>query len=133
MKKNYPRNMVGYGAKTPVIKWPNNAKLALQVVLNYEISLPNERIGGELMLGELKLIPAPFEAISMTLTPGKGLDIGGGKNETLETEVYGGVVGIILDGRGRQPFIISNDGRQRMQDLYRWSEATNEYPQLETV
>ena len=36
MKKNYPRNMIGYGAKTPSIKWPNGAKLALQIVLNYE-------------------------------------------------------------------------------------------------
>jgi len=36
MKKKYPRNMIGYGVKTPIIKWPNDAKLALQIVLNYE-------------------------------------------------------------------------------------------------
>jgi len=36
MKKKYPRNMIGYGSNTPTIKWPNNAKLALQIVLNYE-------------------------------------------------------------------------------------------------
>jgi len=36
MKKKYPRNMIGYGLNTPAIKWPNNAKLALQIVLNYE-------------------------------------------------------------------------------------------------
>ena len=36
MKKKYPRNMIGFGSKTPTIKWPNNAKLALQIVLNYE-------------------------------------------------------------------------------------------------
>jgi len=36
MKKNYPRNMVGYGKKLPEVVWPNNAKLALQIVLNYE-------------------------------------------------------------------------------------------------
>ena len=28
--------MVGYGAKGKKISWPNNAKLALQIVLNYE-------------------------------------------------------------------------------------------------
>ena len=33
---DYPRNMIGYGSKTPIIKWPNNARLALQIVLNYE-------------------------------------------------------------------------------------------------
>ena len=36
MKKKYPRDMIGYGSKIPTIKWPNNAKLALQIVLNYE-------------------------------------------------------------------------------------------------
>ena len=47
MKKNYPRNMVGYGAKTPVIKWPNNAKLALQIVLNYEEGSENSVLHGD--------------------------------------------------------------------------------------
>ena len=36
MKNKYPRNMVGYGNKLPKVKWPNNANLALQFVLNYE-------------------------------------------------------------------------------------------------
>ncbi len=35
-QNNYPRNMVGYGAQTPNPKWPDNAKLALQFVVNYE-------------------------------------------------------------------------------------------------
>ena len=36
MQKKNLRNMVGYGAKGKKISWPNNAKLALQIVLNYE-------------------------------------------------------------------------------------------------
>jgi len=36
MDKKYPRNMIGYGKETPKIQWPNSAKLALQIVLNYE-------------------------------------------------------------------------------------------------
>ena len=36
MPKKNLRNMVGYGAKGKKISWPNNAKLALQIVLNYE-------------------------------------------------------------------------------------------------
>ena len=35
IKKN-SRNMIGYGSKGKIISWPNNAKLALQIVLNYE-------------------------------------------------------------------------------------------------
>ena len=36
MSSDYPRDMVGYGAKAPVVQWPGSARLALQIVLNYE-------------------------------------------------------------------------------------------------
>ena len=32
----YPRNMQGYGERAPDAKWPNGAKVAVQLVLNYE-------------------------------------------------------------------------------------------------
>ena len=47
MKKHYPRNMIGYGSKTPVIKWPNNAKLSLKIVLNYEEGSENCVLHGD--------------------------------------------------------------------------------------
>ena len=104
-----------------------------QPVLQYEINLPNERIGGELMPGELILIPASYEPMTAHLKPGKGLDIGAGNNETLDAKIYGGVVGIILDGRGRQPFNLEDETELRVQDLTRWSENTSEYPKQETA
>ena len=36
MQKKNLRNMIGYGIDGKKISWPNNAKLALQIVLNYE-------------------------------------------------------------------------------------------------
>jgi len=36
MNDAYPRDMVGYGANQPDPKWPNNARLALSFVFNYE-------------------------------------------------------------------------------------------------
>jgi putative urate catabolism protein len=33
---NYPRDLIGYGAKPPDAHWPGDARLALQIVLNYE-------------------------------------------------------------------------------------------------
>ena len=36
MGSDYPRDMVGYGARVPDPQWPRSAKLALQIVLNYE-------------------------------------------------------------------------------------------------
>ena len=32
----YPRDMVGYGAEPPRANWPGGAKIAIQIVLNYE-------------------------------------------------------------------------------------------------
>ena len=32
----YPRDLVGYGARPPKVKWPGNARVALNFVLNYE-------------------------------------------------------------------------------------------------
>ncbi len=32
----YPRDMIGYGSQPPLADWPNNAKIAVQFVLNYE-------------------------------------------------------------------------------------------------
>ena len=61
----------------------------------------------------------------------RGLDIGTGKNEVLDTKVSGGVVGIILDGRGRQPFNLTENTENRVSQLKEWSEETDEYPQLE--
>ena len=102
-----------------------------QVVLHYEISLPAGDISGDLKCGELKLIPASYEPFEAELTPSQGLDIGLGKNEILKTKIFGGVVGIILDGRGRQPFNLSENTENRVAQLKEWSEETNEYPQLE--
>jgi putative urate catabolism protein len=36
LKLQYPRDLVGYGAKPPKARWPAAARVALQFVLNYE-------------------------------------------------------------------------------------------------
>ncbi|PTS89009.1 allantoinase, partial [Caulobacter sp. HMWF009] len=33
---HYPRDLIGYGANPPHAAWPNNARIAVQFVLNYE-------------------------------------------------------------------------------------------------
>ncbi len=47
MVKKYPRDMVGYGSKNTKVIWPNNAKLALQIVLNYEEGAENSVLHGD--------------------------------------------------------------------------------------
>ena len=46
IKKNL-RDFVGYGSKGKQISWPNNAKLALQIVLNYEEGGENSVLNGD--------------------------------------------------------------------------------------
>ena len=47
MSKKDPRDMVGYGSKDKKIKWPNNARIAVQIVLNYEEGAENCVLNGD--------------------------------------------------------------------------------------
>ncbi|MFT5532314.1 MAG: allantoinase [Candidatus Paceibacteria bacterium] len=44
---NYPRNLVGYGARPPHPHWPDQARVALQFVLNYEEGSENCVLHGD--------------------------------------------------------------------------------------
>ncbi len=44
---DYPRDMVGYGRTPPAVRWPNGARLALQIVLNYEEGGENNILHGD--------------------------------------------------------------------------------------
>ncbi|MBC8198172.1 MAG: glutamate mutase L [Candidatus Marinimicrobia bacterium] len=98
------------------------------LMFKYEININNEIIKGEIKSGELKLIGTPDGFYNSKLIPGKNLDIGAGINEPINTKLRGGVVGIFLDGRGRNPFIIPENVEDRVKSLNNWSSASNEYP-----
>ena len=44
---DYPRDLIGYGATPPKVAWPNNAKIAVQFVLNYEEGSENCVLDGD--------------------------------------------------------------------------------------
>ena len=44
---NYPRDMVGYADAPPAPRWPGNARLALQFVINYEEGGENNILHGD--------------------------------------------------------------------------------------
>jgi len=44
---DYPRDMVGYGANPPQADWPGGARIALQIVLNYEEGAENSILHGD--------------------------------------------------------------------------------------
>ena len=44
---DYPRDMVGYGANPPHPRWPGDARVALQIVVNYEEGAENNVLHGD--------------------------------------------------------------------------------------
>ena len=47
MTKKPLRDMIGYGSKEPKVSWPNNARIAIQIVLNYEEGAENSVLNGD--------------------------------------------------------------------------------------
>jgi putative urate catabolism protein len=43
----YPRDLVGYGATPPVAEWPGDARIAVQIVVNYEEGAENCVLHGD--------------------------------------------------------------------------------------
>ena len=56
------------------------------------------------------------------------MDIGAGPGQEIATDIYGGTVGLIFDGRDR-PISIPSDPLKRLEALRSWSSALNEYPE----
>jgi len=46
-KSVYPRDLVGYGTQPPTVRWPNEARVALQFVVNYEEGGENYVLHGD--------------------------------------------------------------------------------------
>ena len=88
----------------------------------FTVVMDNESIS--VQAGELKLIPLGLgEKRNVTIIPGKGWNLGAGKGRNLENaSIEGGVVGLILDGRGR-PLALPTDNAQRVERLTTWLKA----------
>ena len=81
-------------------------------------------------IGSIELIPMGVgEKVQAEIIPAKHIDAGAGLGETWTGELEGGVVGLILDGRGRQPFELPEDEVTRVARLQEWSKALDTYPE----
>ena len=47
MKKKDTRDLIGYGSNLPKVEWPNKARIAVQIVLNYEEGAENCVLNGD--------------------------------------------------------------------------------------
>ena len=79
---------------------------------------------------ELRLFEAGHEdEIQATFTPlQRQLDLGAGPGKALSQTIRGGVVGIVVDTRGRPDIQIPTEPKQRVAMLERWVAALGEYP-----
>jgi uncharacterized protein (TIGR01319 family) len=103
-----------------------------KTILTLELTLPDgNAIKHELKTGELIKIDAPYEPMKAKLTPARNMDIGAGKGEVINTKIYGGQVGILLDGRGR-PLELPENDNERIAKLQEWSKVVNEYPDFKS-
>ena len=79
--------------------------------------------------GELVILPLPVEGtIQLTATPERNFDLGSGKGRPLQAQVKGGTVGLIVDTRGRRPFVLPADRDERIARLRAWNKALDAYP-----
>ena len=47
----YPRDLVGYGSTPPHARWPKDARIAVQFVINYEAGGENCVLHGDAEIG----------------------------------------------------------------------------------
>jgi uncharacterized protein (TIGR01319 family) len=87
----------------------------------------------ELRAGEVKLVPLALgETVEARLTPAKGCDLGAGPGRSIQQDIHGGVVGLVLDGRGR-PLQLDSSDANRVDVIRRWAAAYKAYPEAEAV
>ena len=94
-----------------------------------KITLPDGTIlEQDLFKDKIVRIEVSYEPVKAILRPGKNMDIGAGPGQEIATDIYGGTVGLIFDGRDR-PISIPSDPLKRLEALRSWSSALNEYPE----
>ncbi|MCS6897876.1 MAG: glutamate mutase L [Nitrospira sp.] len=96
---------------------------------DYEIAFPDGRtINNHLKFGDLRLYPLGVgEQATVTLRPVKGVNGGAGLGMPITKTVYGGVVGLLFDGRGR-PLQLPAEQQARVAALTQWFDAVDMYP-----
>ncbi len=97
--------------------------------IDVSIELPSgETVNEAVNFGEIRRVKlAVDERASVQVTPTRAFDMGGGKGTEVSAQVEGGLVGIIIDCRGR-PIHIPEREDQRVELLTEWIGELDAYP-----
>ncbi len=80
--------------------------------------------------GELRRIELPEDsARELVIDPVRGYDVGAGRGRAVKTNVAGGVVGLIIDTRGR-PLDLPEDVEEQRTAQVQWAKAVGLYPEV---
>jgi hypothetical protein len=83
---------------------------------------------GTLRFGEIACLELPPGAeAELQAEPSKSFDLGAGKGKPVTLKVKGGVVGLILDARGR-PLYLAEDESERAAQLRAWAATVDLFP-----
>ncbi|MBF0314670.1 MAG: glutamate mutase L [Oligoflexia bacterium] len=97
-------------------------------IMDYKIKMGDKVISESINFGELKFYHlGPDESAEVELSPLKNFDVGKGAGKTHRGTIKGGVVGLVIDGRGR-PLIVPSDQKLRKQRITEWNKAMDLYP-----
>ncbi len=101
-----------------------------KTVLKANVKMPDGKaLDLDLKYGDLKVIPLEVgKEAELDLHPSGGIDVGEGKKKPVKRKIHGGVVGLIFDCRGRQPFEVPKDKNKRIEKLQTWIDAMDIYP-----
>jgi hypothetical protein len=96
---------------------------------DFEIAFPDGKVvRDQLKFGDLRLYPLALgKQAALTMTPAKTVNLGAGAGTPVTRHVQGGVVGLMLDGRGR-PLQLPTDQQARVAALTKWFKAVELYP-----
>jgi len=96
--------------------------------LEISVNMPSGIVEDTIPAGELKLYKVGMdEVVQVKIQPNRHFDAGAGNGQVVETEVRGGVVGLVIDTRGR-PLEMSADTAQSVEDLKTWLQTLDVYP-----
>ncbi len=97
--------------------------------LKVTLDTGDETIVKEVPYGSMDLVPIPDgKTAQATFHPARQFDMGKGPGHSVETTIRGGVVGVMLDCRGR-PFTTPEDPIAKSKALLEWFNELNVYPQ----
>ncbi len=116
--------LVPLGPCVSVINAGKMGEKCLDIKIEYK---DGKKIEETIPFGELKLYTlGPDEEVEIEANPTRSYDLGNGKGHAVKAKLTGGVVGLVIDTRGR-PLNLPKEKSARVSLLRRWAETIGAY------